>query len=121
MDFIEETTGMDGSRLAVLEASLIRLGCDEMRRRGLDPFQYCLLHYLRDVGSHYYWSDLVQSTWTFGESFLQGDESTNLQILRNLGVVQGVSYLLQHFCSELLFLIDQISVEAVRPKSLVKV
>jgi hypothetical protein len=44
MDFIEETTGMDGSRLAVLEASLIRLGCDEMRRRGLDPFQYCLLH-----------------------------------------------------------------------------
>ena len=78
---------MDGSRLAVLEASLIRLGCDEMRRRGLDPFQYCLLHDLRDVGPHYYRPDLVQSTWTFSESFLQGDKSTNLQILRNLGVV----------------------------------
>jgi hypothetical protein len=64
---------MDGSRLAVLEASLIRLGCDEMRRRGLDPFQYCLLHDLRDVGPHYYRPDLVQSTWTFSESFLQGD------------------------------------------------
>ena len=85
--FIKKATGMDGSGLAVLEASLVCLRGDEMRELLFDPLKYCFFHDLGDVGSHHYRPDLVQSTWTFSECFLQGDKSTNLQILRNLGVV----------------------------------
>jgi hypothetical protein len=61
---------MDGSGLAVLEASLVCLRSDEMRELLLDPLKYCFFHDLGDVGSHHYRPDLVQSTRSLGEGLL---------------------------------------------------
>ena len=44
MHFIEQPTGMDGSGLAFLEASLINLRLDQMRVLSLDPFKDRFLH-----------------------------------------------------------------------------
>ena len=38
MHFIEQPTGVDGSGLAFLEASLVDLGLDQVRVLSLDPF-----------------------------------------------------------------------------------
>ena len=44
MYFIEQPTGVDGSRLAFLEASLVDLGLNQVRVLSLDPFQDRFLH-----------------------------------------------------------------------------
>ena len=61
---------MDGSGLAVLEASLVCLGGYEMWELLLDPLKYCFLHDLGDVRPHNYRPDLVQTAWAFSEGFL---------------------------------------------------
>ena len=44
MHFIEQPTGMDGSGLAFLEASLVDLGLDQVWVLSLDPFKDRFLH-----------------------------------------------------------------------------
>ena len=61
---------MNGSGLAIFEASLICLGGYEMRELLLDPFKYYLLHDLGDVRPLYYRPDLVQPTGSLGEGLL---------------------------------------------------
>jgi hypothetical protein len=68
--FIKKATGMDGSGLAVLEASLVCLRGYEMWELLLDPLKYCFFHDLGDVRPHDYRPDLVQSTGSLGEGLL---------------------------------------------------
>ena len=44
MHFIKQPTGMDGSGLALLEASLVNLRLDQVRVLSLDPFKDRFLH-----------------------------------------------------------------------------
>jgi hypothetical protein len=71
--FIKKATGVDGSGLAVLEASLVCLRRYKMWELLLDPLKYCFLHDLRNMRPHDYGSDLVQPTGPLGEGLLQGN------------------------------------------------
>ena len=64
---------MNGSGLAILEAGLVDLRYDEMRALGLDSLEYGLLHNLRQVRSHYNWSNLIKTAGALSESLLQWD------------------------------------------------
>ena len=59
MYFVEQPTGVDGSRLAFLEASLVDLGLDQVRVLSLDPFYDGFLHDLREVRAQHDGSDLI--------------------------------------------------------------
>ena len=62
---------MYGRGLALLEAGLVDLGRNQMRGLGLDLLQDRLLHDLGQVRSNNNRPDLIQSTWSLGECFLQ--------------------------------------------------
>ena len=88
--FVQESTGMNGSGLAFFETSLVDLRLNQMWRLRLDSLKYCFLHNLRQMRSHHNWSDVVQATWTFSVSFLEGNESPNSEIVWDTGVVECV-------------------------------
>ena len=61
---------MNGSGLAILEAGLVDLRCDEMWVLRLDSLKYSLLHDLGQVGSHHDGSYLIKVAGTFSECLL---------------------------------------------------
>ena len=104
MDFIQESTGMNGSGLAFFEASLVDLRLNQMWRLRLDSLKYCFLHNLRQMRSHHNWSDVVQATWTLSVSFLERNESPNSEIVWDPGVVECVGDFSHNFDSQLIVL-----------------
>ena len=112
---------MNGIGLAFFKPSLVDLRLNQMWRLRLDSLKYCFLHNLRQVRSHHNWSDVVQATWTFSVSFLEGNESPNSEIVWDLGVVKCVCNFSHDLDSQLLVLCYQVSIEAVGSESLIEV
>ena len=92
-----------------------------MWRLGLDSLKYGLFHDLRQVRSHYNWSDLIECTGTLGKCLLQWYKSSNSQVIRDSGVVKSICNLTQHLLTQLLIFVENVSIKAVRSESLVKV
>jgi hypothetical protein len=112
---------VDGGGLAIFEAGLVDLRRYQMWTLGLDSFQYGLLHYLGQMRSHNNRSYLIKITGSLGECLLERYQSSHSEVLRDLGVVKGVCYLLHHFSPELLILGEDIPIKTVRAQSLVEV
>ena len=59
-----------------------------MRACGLDSLKDCFLHDLGQVRSDYDGSDLIQVAGSLSKGLLQWYQSTKLQALRNLSIVE---------------------------------
>ena len=121
MYFIKQPTGVNGSRLAFLEASLIYLRCYEMRELSLNPLDYRLFHDIGQMRSHNDWSNLIKCTRALGKCLLQWDKSSHSQIIWNSCIVEGFRNLTQYLLTHLLILVENVTIEAVGSESLVEV
>ena len=112
---------MYGRGLALLEASLVDLGCQEWLSLFFYLRQDGLLHDLSDVGSHHDGSDLVEPHGSSPRCLLQRHNSPQLQVLRDVSKVEGVQDLVRDLLAKDFICLDDVIIKTVWSQALIEV